>query len=477
MSGRFRRNVNLQSRAGADIARSDQDARPAPPNFVLRLLIVCFFVFDFPGFTLQLALDPVTSRFVGSPVFALMTLAGNCFIAILFLSSQEFRGLALRAWPVLVMTGLGFLSATWSINPQATLAVTLRNAGAFYLAIAIVSLMPGFLAVRFAVRTMVLGCVLSLIWVFVFPDVALHHETDLIQAVHAGLWRGIFSHKQGLGVFAGLTTALLLVYRTMIFPPLILAGAVACCFTCLLGSGSATGFITMAMGTAVFYLCRLIVQSRPAARKGLLLAFCAGGLVVGVAFKVGLLDPFFHLLGKSSDLTGRSDLWPIEIANFNNSGRSWLGGGLGSGLASDISEWSIDNGYIDMIIDFGYLIAPSLFAVYGVVAWRSARLLLTSTGRSEAADIFPFGIWVLTLIDNITESSFMTKSYMSILAIIAIGLLFKDRKSVAAPARAAPSAGAGFRGRPSALPAKRHFGDPAARSEPSVVASTAKAYP
>jgi O-antigen ligase len=458
MSSRFRRNVNLKSRTEAGVAYSDRDVISAPPNYVLRILIVCFFVFDFPGFTLQLALDPTTDRFVGSPVFALMTLAGNIFVAMLLASSEEFRGLAKRAWPVLAMTGLGVLSATWSINPRATIAVTFRNAGAFYLAIAIVSLMPGFQAIRFAVRTMVLGCLLSLIWVFVFPEVALHHKTDLMQSVHAGLWRGIFSHKQGLGVFAGLTTALLLVYRTLIFPPVILVGAVVCSFVCLAGSASATGFLTMVMGFLIFYMCRFVVRSQPSARKGRLLAVCAGFLVAGIGFKIGLLDPIFHLLGKSSDLTGRSDLWPIEMANFNNSGKSWLGGGLGSGLASDISEWSIDNGYLDMIIDFGYLLAPVLFVIYGFITWRSARLLLASTRRSEAADIFPFAFWILTLIDNITESSFMTKSYMSILAIIAVGLLFNDRKLAAATSAEPARPGSSLRNRNPAVPAKRRSG-------------------
>jgi len=357
-----------------------------------------------------------------------MTFASNVFVGTLLLSSKDVRSLAKRSWPVLTMTGLGLLSAIWSINPRATVAVTFRTAGAFYLAISIVSVMPRFQGIRFAIRTMVLGCFLSVIWVFAFPEVAMHHETDLFQSVHAGLWRGIFSHKQGLGVFAGFTTALLLVYRTLIFPPVVLVGAIGCSVSCLVGSGSATGFITLVMGFTVFYLCRVVVRSPRVLRRGRLLSICGGFLVLGIGFKDGLLDPLIHIIGKSSDLTGRGDIWPIAIANFNNSGRTWLGGGFGSGLALDISEQSIDNGYLDMIIDFGYLMAPLLFAIYGFVLWRSARLILTSPPELEAATIFPFAIWLMILIDNITESSFMSKSYTSILLAIAVGLLFDERK-------------------------------------------------
>jgi len=428
MNKPIRRNAPSNPNGRAAVATVALDEMGPPPSLLVRALMVCFFVFDFPAFTLQLATDASTGRFTGSPVFAVMTVAGNVFVAILFSSSQEVRQLAKRTWPVLAMLGLGLISTAWSINPKATIAVTIRNAGAFYLAIAIVALMPGFRGVRFVIRTLVLGCALSMAWVFIFPDAAVHHETDIIQAVHAGLWRGIFSHKQGLGVFAGLTTGLLLVYRTLIFQPVVLVGAIACCLTCLVGSGSATGFITMILVLLVFYLSLFVARSPQEARKGRLLAVAVIFVASGIAFKGGLLDPVIHLLGKSSDLTGRADLWPLEIAAFNSSGRSWLGGGLGGGLALDISEWSIDNGYLDMIIEFGYLVAPILFMLYGLILWKGALFLINSPRESASTSIFPFAIWIIILIDNITESGFMSKTYITIISILAIALLYEERK-------------------------------------------------
>ena len=401
-----------------------------PPNIVIRTLFVLFFVFDFPAFTLQLAMDKA-GEFTGSPVIAAMTLAGELFAAIVILTSRDARGLAKRSWPVLAMIGLGLMSALWSVNPKATLDVTIRVAGTLLLGLAIVGRMPHFQGVRSVIRTMVLGCVLSLAWVFIFPESAVHQTDDAYQTVHAGLWRGIFTHKQGLGYFSGLTTGLLLFYRTSVFSPVVLIGAIACALTCLIGTQSATGFISMVLTPLIFYAGRVVILSPPSARRGKLMMLMVTFLVVGAAFQTGLLNfVITNGLGKSTDLTGRADFWPIAIANLKSSGRSWLGGGLGAGFASDLSEWSIDNGYLDMLIDFGYLTVPILFWLYGVILWKSIKLLLKTPREFAAANVFPFGILMVILIVNITESNFMTKTCSTVLTAVAAGLVFERRNHV-----------------------------------------------
>jgi exopolysaccharide production protein ExoQ len=154
----------------------------------------------------------------------------------------------------------------------------------------------------------------------------------------------------------------------------------------------------------------------------------ASFLFAGAAFKTGILNfVIVDVLGKASDLSGRADFWQIALANFDGSGRSLLGGGLGSGFALDLSEWSIDNGYIDMLIDFGYLIVPVLFGLYVIILWKGVKLLLASSREIAATNVFPFGILTVILIANITESNFMSKCYGTILTAVAVGLLFEER--------------------------------------------------
>ena len=150
---------------------------------------------------------------------------------------------------------------------------------------------------------------------------------------------------------------------------------------------------------------------------------------IGLAFKLGLLDIVITgILGKSTDLTGRADFWPIALANFNSSGSSLLGGGFASGFASNLSEWSIDNGYIDMLIVFGYLTVPIFFGALAMLYWYSIRILMTASEEYAAARIFPFAILSVILIANVTESNFMTKCWSTVLTAVAAGLVVQLRQ-------------------------------------------------
>ena len=203
-----------------------------------RLLFTVFLVFNFPAFTVQLAMDPISGRFTGSPVLQLATIGAEIFAFAIILSSRTMIFFVLKCWPILVLVSLSFISVTWSRNPAATIHQANTYMTSALLGLALVGTLPGFQSIRFSVRVMVLGCILSIAWVLIFPAAAVHQVTDAYQTVHAGLWRGIFSHKQGLGYFAGLTTGLLIFYRTKIFPLPILIVSIVCSSACLVGTES-----------------------------------------------------------------------------------------------------------------------------------------------------------------------------------------------------------------------------------------------
>ena len=424
-------------------------ASPAPPALLVRLLFAIFFILDFPAFTFQLALDPTTGQWTGSQFTAVATLTGELFALAVILTSREITRLALRCWPILVLIAVAFASAAWSRNPKATIDVSIRFAGTALLGVALAGKMPHFQGVRFVVRTMTFGCALSIVWVFIFPETAVHQATDVLQSVHAGLWRGIFSHKQGLGLFAGLTVGLLLFYRTLIFPPTLLPLAIACSLICLIGTQSATGIVAVVLTPVLLLVGRAIVLRPSANRKAQLVSFSLIFATIAMAYELGLLNfVIVQVLGKSTDLTGRADFWPITLENFRNSGSSLLGGGFGAGFAADLSEWSVDNGYIDKLIEFGYVISPIIYASYAAIIFYSLRLLLKTPVQYLDANVFPFGIVSVVLITNITESNFMTKSFCTVLTSVAAALIFEARnqtpkgqkdRAIATTSRAVPS--------------------------------------
>jgi exopolysaccharide production protein ExoQ len=400
------------------------------PGFFVRSLLAIFIVFSFPAFTYQLGTDASSGGWVGSTAIQIVTLASELFAIAVFLTSRDAARLLIKCWPILILIAIAFASTAWSRNPILTLQASNRFMATALLGFAVAVKLPQYRCIRFVVRTMVLGCLLSVIWVLILPDVAVHQLTDKFQFQHSGLWRGIFSHKQGLGYFAGLTIGLLFFYRTMIFPPIMLAGAMACSIACLVGTQSATGTVVAFILPCFLYAASFIARMQPHLRKPMLIKFGFLLALIGIGFKTGLLNVLIiEILGKSTDLTGRADFWPIILENFNNSGSTLLGGGFSAGFAAEMSEWSVDNGYYDKLIEFGYLGSSIIFATYGAVLLGGLRLLLTTPSAFAATNIFPFSILSVILIANVTESNIISKSLSTVLTSLAVALIFGQRRA------------------------------------------------
>jgi exopolysaccharide production protein ExoQ len=424
------------------LARGPQRARAPQPRggagLAVRFLFAFGLLFVFPAFVYQLAFDHVTFTFVASPLLQLINLGSGIFAFVMIATSRPALTLMGRAWPMLALVALAMVSTAWSYDRQASLrgGIVLLMTTLFGLALA--ARLPGLDGLRLVVRTMVLGCVLSIIWVLAFPEIAIHQATDLIQWVHAGLWRGVFTHKQGLGVFAGLLTGFLLFYGSLIFSSVALrAGAVACSIACLIGTQSTTGCLTAIVTTVMLYATYSITRFSPEVRRIKFKVLILSVTVVAVAFQIGVLDFVPRLFGKSANLTGRADFWPIIIANFQSSGMVLLGAGFSSNFAVNLSEWSVDNGFIDKFIEFGYLGSPVVFGVYLWLLVAGGRLIIRTSAEEAAVNVFPFCIMFVLLFVNITESNFMMRHLSTVLIVMAAAMVVQAR----VPARAARPAG------------------------------------
>ncbi len=410
----------------------------AQTQAVSPLIRACFMIgllFLFPAFTFQLAFDQVNFKFTSSPILQTIS-AGTELIALvtIFRSRDIFR-MVQSSSPILIMIGLAFASTIWSIDRAATIKASNVFTTVCLFSFALLGRFGPFDSIRLVVRMMVLGCLLSIIWVILFPNIAIHQATDAAQAVHSGLWRGIFTHKQGLGVFAGLTTGLLFFYGKMVFQSAPLrVGALACGIACMIGTESTTGFLTAAITPALLYGTYAVAKFPPTARSGKFNTLLLTGLVLVAAFHLGVLDFVPRILGKSSDLTGRTDIWPLALDSFKNSGAALLGGGFGSGFAGYIIDAPIDSGYIDKIIEFGYLGSTAIFAMYVWILLAGRRLIIETSPARAAIDVFPFSIVTAVMIINITEGLFMEKHITTVLIAIAVGLTVQGRAASTAEA-------------------------------------------
>jgi len=73
------------------VALRTAQAVPSAPKVSVRLLCVFFIIFDFPGFTMQLAMD-ATGRWVGSPILQVITISSELFVIGVILGSKMVAG-------------------------------------------------------------------------------------------------------------------------------------------------------------------------------------------------------------------------------------------------------------------------------------------------------------------------------------------------------------------------------------------------
>ena len=346
--------------------------------------------------------------------------------------------------PVWRLVALAFVSTLWStaiaMSIKASLAFLMTNAFALALPTRL-----GEQALLFLVRVMSLACFLSVVWVFVFPGVGMHQATDAFQTVHAGLWRGIFPHKQTLGTFSGFTIGLLMFYGRMAFPNLILRlGALGCSIACLAGSKSATGFVMSVLLTLMLNLTYAITKLSPAGRRAAIIGFfCFIGLTLALFF-AGALSFIPLLLGKSENLTGRGDTWQLVANNFAGSGfRLIIGGGFASDFPWQMSEnFPIDSGYFLKLLEFGYLGSLLLILTYGRILLDGIRTLIETPPEGAKTAAFPVAIITVLVVYSITETGLMERHISTIFIAIAVYISASRREAAGERiTEPAPSAG------------------------------------
>ena len=366
--------------------------------------------------------------FTGSVVLKIINLGCEILALVVVLRSRPAIDLVLQCRPILVLIGMAFLWAPFSYNPMGTIQAANVLFTTSLFGLAMVARLGPRGCLRLVIRTMALGCALSFYWVMAYPLEAVHQASDAFQFQHAGLWRGIFSHKQGLGVFAGLTFGLLLFYGSMAFPSLIIRlAATGCALRCLIATKSTTGELVAIITPIMLYTMYWITSSPPEVRKGKVAFLPAAAISVFACFLFGAFDWIPEMFGKSSDMTGRADIWPLVIDNFNHTSAAFFGGGFGTGFAATLSAYSVDNGYIDKIIEFGYIGAVIIFAAFIWIFSSSASLIITTSKEEAAVNVFPVSIWFVILFINISESNFMYKHLGTVLTAVAVALIANAR--------------------------------------------------
>lgn len=353
------------------------------------------------------------------------------FIAYLIVRAEFVLG-TLRVFlsPLGLIAGLAMLSTAWSIDP----VTTLHRAGDLLLCL----LLPAVL-----MRGLGYEACLRVTW-FTFAAILLlsvalavaGNDYGLMGGVHAGLWRGLFDHKNSFGPFAGIVAIF-----SFLAPPAITRftwlgrGVGAIALVALVLANSATAIVAIALAAVIMFQIYLCQRARFSATKTfIVMSSC---MAAGGAIAAGVTTAALKMLDRNATLTGRTGLWegalPYTWAHPLGFGYGLGGGEMVLNAARQSSKWydapSLHSGYITLAVDLGWpavvMFAAFLFSrvtmVSGVSGVAGGSGVLGEQSRSDRYLLMAAGLATMNLSLAATESPFGPYLNAALLMVVMFG--------------------------------------------------------
>ncbi|KQW79658.1 O-antigen ligase family protein [Brevundimonas sp. Root1279] len=332
-----------------------------------------------------------------------------------------------RAWPgavaIVLLIGLTFASKYWSIDPATTsrrvIALTISGAFALYLG----AVFRGPHLPRLLMHAALLMAVGSLIMVFAFPAIGVHHQEN------AGLWRGLWYEKNQMGavMVIGATAAaaclaspdprrLLPAIALALSSGLVLATQSKTSLLCLMiGLGMVGGFWALRRGGPAFAVVAIWAA----------VVAAAAGIWIWESHSVAVLEA----LGKDPSLTGRTDIWDALMRKVAD--RPWTGYGYGAFWGREgesvPADWvrketgwavpSAHNGWIDLLVQLGW---PGAWLVGGLIGLSGLVTVLRATGAGMREGWWSLGFLAAFFVLSLSESILLTHQSLPWVLFLAV---------------------------------------------------------
>lgn len=256
----------------------------------------------------------------------------------------------LRAWPALPLVAWIALSAVWAPSASKAILQSVQMLEMFVVGVGIVYHLGRAGSARTIGTALTFGSTLSLLVMLFVPSIGfvdVAHTTTGIE-LHG---KGVYGWNSELGIAAAIALTINVCFAIIAFKrryvAFTLINAVA-----LALSDSATAIVSAVAGIAVFLFVRFRVVR---------VASIAAALVspIAIAF-VGWAkaqDALFAFLGRSSNLTGREQLWVATLEEIEK--RPWTGYGSGARadyvlLANNTAEHA-HNGFLQLAYETGWV--------------------------------------------------------------------------------------------------------------------------
>ncbi len=326
-------------------------------------------------------------------------------------ASWLFWLLRYRLLLVLLVAGV-VVSVSWSIDPMLSLRRVIHFAGTALLAFYIGYIFPIRQLLLLTASGLGLLLLASVMVALLLPDLGIQrYEGKLV-------WKGLFFDKNSLG-FSAATTMLLSVTlawnvtgmtQRLIF--LLLAGVAA---VALLGSQSATSLVAVSVGLGVMLFLFGVARAGLSRTAAVVLLSIAAVLAILTLNGVDI-SILFSALGRSSDLTGRQEVW--EAVGYLIAQRPWTGTGYGTiWFPTAESEWQqqmlnltwvahhAHNGFFQTASQLG--LPATALAVFFLLQLQIEAVAIYLYVPRWLPSLAIVGFEVAFLIANVTEAYFM----------------------------------------------------------------------
>jgi O-antigen ligase len=196
---------------------------------------------------------------------------------------------------------------------------------------------------------------------------------------------------------------------------------------CLAGANSGGGY-TICAAMICLSLLLLGFLAQPARRRELYVFTAFLAAIIALLLRDTIEASVLYVLGKDSDLTGRTMLWyyVVQIAERTS---SLIGGGYFVGFFSlnteisgllQTSFSSAHNGYLETFVYMGYVGLAVCIVSLLWLAGRAFRQMLDQPSDDAHSRIFPLAVIMVVALHNFVESTIVLPNNLNALLLAVV---------------------------------------------------------
>lgn len=294
---------------------------------------------------------------------------GSSYLFIAWLALRNIEKMSFAFTKDMALTSLiivAVLSIYWSASPE----FTFNDSKALVRS----TIFGAYLAVRYSKEKM-MHVLFAVFFVAMVSSLIASLVNPSYGVKFAGLWNGIYSHKENLGQLSVMSTLIsinIFLSRKKTYPSILPIILIVISVIILLFTEAKTSLVLLIFNLLLLPLFNLF--KRPARLRFIVLAFSAFTLLVAAILVFSNLEWIVvDLLGKDLAGNGRDIVWELSLEKAFQ--RPWLGYGYAGFWTSDEAlyvinnswgqttitgeldevRWHAHNGYIDLFLSLGWL--------------------------------------------------------------------------------------------------------------------------